>query len=91
MLCYATAAAVLGILGGSLGVGASFLLASLPLAVATWSLGAKGAAGGIVPSIGVILPAILRGPAMLGMAGALLLVGVALVALGGERVWRWRV
>ncbi len=91
VLCYATAAAVLGILGGSLGVGASFLLASLPLAVATWSLGAKGAAGGIVPSIGMILPAILRGPAVLGMAAALLLVGVALVALGGERVWRWRV
>ena len=90
-LCYALVAVALGMWGRALGLGLSFLLASLPLIVAVWSVGGRGALVGVPPSIGLILPAVLRGPAILGLAAALLLVGVALVALGAEHLWRRRI
>ena len=91
LIFYALLGGVFGVWGGKLEVGASFLLASVPLMVAAWMVGRWGAALGLCGSLGLIFPALLRQPPGVGAAAALLLAGVALVALGAEHLWRRRV
>ena len=91
LVLYALLGGVFGLWGAKLKVGASFLLASLPLVVAAWRTGRWGAALGMGGSLGLIFPALLRQPPGVGAAAALLLSGVALVALGAAHLWRRRV
>jgi PAS domain S-box-containing protein len=89
-LSYAAVGVSYPLWSGYPGLVVPFVLASLPLAVATWLLGIPGGAVGFVASLALIARAIVQGPVGLGIAASLLLAGVSLLTLGGRYLWRGR-